>query len=136
MKTAVDSSVLLDVLMGDPRFGSTSREALRLAYDHGALVACEVVWAEVRAHFPAAGPFQDALESLGVGFDAVSADAASLAGQLWRDSRKKRSAAGRDRRVVADFLIGAHAQQQAEALLTRDAGFYRAHFARLKVVTP
>jgi predicted nucleic acid-binding protein len=135
VKTAVDSSVLLDVLMGDPRFGAPSREALRSAYDHGALVACEIVWAEIRAYFPAAEPFQDALESLGVRFDALSADAASLAGQLWRDSRKKRSAPSRDR-VVADFLIGAHAQQQAEALLTRDEGFYRAYFARLKVVTP
>ena len=63
MKTAVDSSVLLDVLMGDPTFGPASREALRSAYDHGALVACEVVWAEVRAHFAAAHPFQEALES-------------------------------------------------------------------------
>lgn len=45
MKTAVDSSVLLDVLGADPRFGGTSREALRAAYDAGALVACDLVWA-------------------------------------------------------------------------------------------
>jgi hypothetical protein len=35
VKTAVDSSVLLDVLGADPRFGKKSREALRAAYDGG-----------------------------------------------------------------------------------------------------
>ena len=45
MKTAVDSSVLLDVLGADTRFGERSREALRTAYNAGALVACEIVWA-------------------------------------------------------------------------------------------
>jgi hypothetical protein len=61
MRTAVDSSVLLDVLGADPRFGARSREALRTAYDAGALVACEVVWAEVRAHFAGGDEFQRAL---------------------------------------------------------------------------
>jgi predicted nucleic acid-binding protein len=51
MKTAVDSSVLLDVLGADTRFGDRSREALRAAYNAGVLVACGIVWAEVRAHF-------------------------------------------------------------------------------------
>ena len=51
MTTAVDSSVLLDVLGVDPRFGERSREALRVADDSGALVACDIVWAEVRARF-------------------------------------------------------------------------------------
>jgi hypothetical protein len=37
MKTAVDSSVLLDVLGADTRFGDWSREALRTAYNAGAL---------------------------------------------------------------------------------------------------
>jgi predicted nucleic acid-binding protein len=56
MKTAVDSSVLLDVLGADPEFGEASREALRSAHDAGALVACEVVWAEARtASSPATG---------------------------------------------------------------------------------
>ena len=51
MKTAINASVLLDVLAADKQFGGASREALRSAYDSGALIACDVVWAEVRAHF-------------------------------------------------------------------------------------
>jgi hypothetical protein len=38
--------------------------------------------------------------------------------------------------VVADFLIGAHASLQGEALLTRDRGFYRDYFADLRVIDP
>jgi predicted nucleic acid-binding protein len=39
-------------------------------------------------------------------------------------------------RVVPDFLIGAHATQQAGALLTTDAVFFRQYFKNLKVLTP
>ncbi len=133
MKTAVDSSVLLDVLGADPRFGIASREAMRTAYDAGALVACEIVWAEVRAHFATDDDFLRALGILGVRFEAITPDAAALAGRLWRASRK---VAGTSRdRLVADFLIGAHAAQQADALLTRDRGFYRRRF-RIRIVDP
>ena len=46
MRTAVDTSVILDVLTRDPRFGETSLRALKAAYSAGALVAGEVVDAE------------------------------------------------------------------------------------------
>ncbi len=134
MKTAVDSSVLLDVLGADPQHGERSRAALSGAYRAGALVVCEVVWAEVRAHFPNEADFRETLGLLGIRFEGTSADAATLAGKLWR-AHRARSRAGRPR-VMVDFLVGAHAKLQADALLTRDRGFYRDYFAGLRLLDP
>ena len=134
MRTAIDSSVLLDVFGADPEFGERSRAALRRAYDSGALVACDVVWAEVRAHFPDHDAFSEALRLLGVTFDPLSSEAARSAGEMWRDYchrvRKERT------RVIPDFLIGAHALHQADSLLCRDRGYYRQDFSALRLIDP
>jgi predicted nucleic acid-binding protein len=133
MKTAIDSSVLIDVVGRDPRFGEKSLAALRAAYDAGALVACEVVWAEVRAHYPSDDELTKALAEAGISFEPLSLQAALLAGKLWRQARKDRI---HGKRVVADFLIGAHAMLHSDALLTRDRGFYRSYFSGLKLIDP
>jgi hypothetical protein len=135
MKTAVDSTVLLDVLAADARHGGTSREALRRAYDSGALVACEVVWAEVRGAFGDDARFEAAMAGLGVEFLATSREAAALAGAAWSRYRRRARAGERGGRVVADFVVAAHAQVQADALLARDRGFFAA-FKGLRLVQP
>ncbi|MFQ5740761.1 MAG: type II toxin-antitoxin system VapC family toxin [Acidobacteriota bacterium] len=63
MKTAIDSSVLLDVFTEGEHVGR-SQEALRLALRRGALIVCDVVWAEVRAHFKEDGGFERAMRLL------------------------------------------------------------------------
>ncbi|HEX6903800.1 MAG TPA: type II toxin-antitoxin system VapC family toxin [Thermoanaerobaculia bacterium] len=135
MKVAVDSSVLLDVLTSDPKFGAASREALRRAYDTGVLVASEVVWSEVRAHFPENYSFLSAFTKLGMSYEPLRQEAAELAGQLWREYCLNTHRRDRDR-IVADFLIGAHAQVQADALLSRDRGFFGSHFKDLRLIDP
>ncbi len=39
-------------------------------------------------------------------------------------------------RLIADFVVGAHALTQAERLLTRDRGFYRSYFGALALLDP
>ena len=85
MRIAVDSSVLLDVLTGDPDFGPSSKEALRRAYDAGALIACDIVWSEVRAHFQVDAECRATFAPLGVVYEPLRQEAAELAGELWRD---------------------------------------------------
>jgi predicted nucleic acid-binding protein len=101
--------------------------------NQGSLVACEVVWGEVSAVFPSESDAQDVLQTLGVQFSPLGVDASLFGGRLWKDYRQK---GGRRDRMVADFLIGAHALHQADALLTRDRGFYRSGMPKLKIIDP
>jgi predicted nucleic acid-binding protein len=73
------------------------------------------------------------MEQIHVRFSPLDVDASLLAGTHWSEYRRR---GGRRTRVVADFLIGAHAAAQADRLITRDRGFYRSYFARLSVVDP
>jgi hypothetical protein len=131
--TAVDTSVLLDLFTADPRFGLRSREALRACRQQGRLVACEVVLAEVRAAFPDDEKAVDAFQRLGLELEPIQSPAALMAGEVFRRYRER---GGPRSRVVADFLIAAHALKQADRLLTRDRGFCRAYFRTLAVIDP
>jgi predicted nucleic acid-binding protein len=89
VRSAVDSSVLLDVFSRSERFFETSQAALRRALMEGSLLACEVVWAEVRAHFPAQKEFNEALATLGVFFDSLDEQCASWRVRPGRDTAKR-----------------------------------------------
>jgi predicted nucleic acid-binding protein len=50
--------------------------------------------------------------------------------------RRHRTRSGEPRRAVSDFFVGAHALLQCNALITRDAAFFRDYFKGLKVIVP
>lgn len=133
MITAVDTCVLIDVFGADPRFGQWSAAALRRCLNEGAVVACAAVWSETRVAFGSDETFAQAMNTLGIDYSAHLQPAATLAGAIFR---KYRGAGGKRDRVVADFLIGAHAVTQCDRLLTRDRGYYKKHFAGLVILEP
>jgi predicted nucleic acid-binding protein len=134
VRTAVDSSVLFDVLLPDPDFGEGSAQFLRDSIDSGVVIACDVVWAEVRASFDDDSLFLHAMEKLGVQFDSMSNKSSQTAGALWRQYRLRKDS--KRHHLIPDFLVGAHALLQSDVLLCRDRGFYRRYFSRLKILDP
>lgn len=133
MITAVDTNILLDVFLPDPKFGECSAVALEEAEAAGSLVICEPVYAELAVRFPTKIKLDDALAELQIAVEPVSLDASWLAGKALAAYR---NAGGKRERIITDFLIGAHAQKRCTRLLTRDRGFYRSYFKTLVVFEP
>ena len=133
MITAIDTSVLLDVLVPDPEYFDRSLQALEEAANGGSLVVCDLVYGELCVHFEHQGDCDQFLEQNDVRVEALTREASFLASRLWRSYRHR---GGKRTRILTDFLVGAHAQVQASQLLTRDRGFYREIFRSLTLVDP
>lgn len=136
---AVDSNILIDFIGNDPQAADAADLALRRALAAGPVVVCEVVLAEVVTGLGNGSAVTDALDELGVDFSPLEQRSAVRAGEMQRrylERRRAAAAAPDSRRVVADFLVGAHALLQCQGLITRDAGFFRDYFKGLKLFVP
>jgi hypothetical protein len=96
------------------------------------LIVCEVSVAEVSARFPSEEAFRDALENLSVEFEPIELLAALQAGKLFAAYRRE---GGPREHLVPDFLVGAHAAVQADALAAVDRGYLRRYFRELKLLS-
>jgi hypothetical protein len=131
--TAIDTNVLLDVLLPNPAFYESSASALRHCANEGVLIICETVLSELSAHFEKPQPLEQFLHELDILTVPMGSVACFDAGRIWRIYRKN---GGKRTRMMSDFIIGAHARFHADLLLSRDRGFYKEFFPSLRILDP
>ena len=132
MKTALDTSVILDVLTADPMWADASESALKFALLQGPLVIGECVLAEITPSLEPA-ELDQFLKDWKILFLPSTHESARAAGDMYRRYLLRTS---KKTRVLPDFLIGAHAQFHAGRLLARDRGYYRDYFSSLALIEP
>jgi predicted nucleic acid-binding protein len=139
MTTAIDTNVLVALWNEDDRLNTLARSALDAALGRGSLVIAAPVFAELLAAPSRNEAFLDSFcketgISIDWNLDQAVWRAAGRAFQHYVARRRKQRDSG-PRRILADFLIGAHALQNGFRLLTLDDRLYGAAFPRLSIVT-
>ena len=129
MITSVDTNVLLDMFRSASPHHAQSKEWLREAYARGAIVVCDIVYAELVPFFGDRAALDDVLREMGATTSPIDSSIAYEAGLRWK---RYRGTGGPRERIITDFLIGAHAASVADVFLTRDRGFFSTYFPELK----
>jgi len=138
MTAAIDTNVLVGLWDLDDELNASAQAALDTAFAQGRLVISGAVFAELLAFPRRSELFVDQfLSETGISVDWTTDDAiwrtAGRAFQGYAKRRRRQKSKG-PRRLLGDFLIGAHALERGFSLLTLDDGIYRAAFPKLRIL--
>lgn len=129
----VDSNVVLDVFLNDPKWADWS-EAKLDEYDQvGILYVNSIVYAEISIGFKTIENLESAIAKAGFQMLEIPKEALFLAGKVYLEYKKRK---GVKRAPLPDFFIGAQAAVQNLDLITRDVSRYRSYFPTVKLITP
>jgi predicted nucleic acid-binding protein len=137
LRTALDTNVISGLWSAGPLAPRVATLLARCRHE-GGLAISGAVYAELLAHPRASIEFVNAFlrdAEIAIDFE-LGAAAWELAGLTFAAyaTRRRRSSGGGPRRILADFLIGAHAQVHTDRLATLDARGYAGNFPDLPIV--
>jgi predicted nucleic acid-binding protein len=129
----VDSNVLIDLIEKTPQWFEWSAEQLFLAQQRDALGINAIVFAEIARTFAGFDAQMAFLKNTNISFLPISPAAAHAADAA---HRRYRAAGGARTATLPDFFIGAHAQAEGMALMTRDARRIQTYFPDVALISP
>jgi hypothetical protein len=137
MTTAIDTNVIIALWDRDDRVSAAAQSALDTALRRGALVVAAPVFAELLAAPGRDETFLDTFfRDTGITVDwNLDETVWRTAGQAFQKyaARRRRQHDSGPRRILTDFLIGAHALRRNCSLLTFDDRPYREAFPDLRI---
>lgn len=138
MTTTLDTNVVIALWDEDPALSRAAQTAMERALAGGSLVLSAPVFAELLAAPGRSTAFVDTfIRDTGLQVDWSLNEAvwraAGRAFQKYATVRRKQKIPG-PRRILADFVIGAHASVSGYALLTLDDRLYRTAFPGLRLL--
>ncbi len=129
----VDTSVLLDVVSGDPVWTGWSRSTLERAAGEGDLAINDVIYAELSTRYESVQALDSIVDTMGLHHAPLPKAALFLAGKAFLRYRQQR---GARTDVLSDFFIGAHAAVADCPLITRDTRRIAHYFPGVVLIAP
>jgi predicted nucleic acid-binding protein len=135
LKSALDTNVIVSLIGEEPSGALAAETIMEQAREVGALVICGAVYSELLAHPRMSSALLERfLAETGIQPEFETGR------QIWQEAgaryakysaRRRRAKTASARRLLADFVIGAHALLHADRLITFDAGDFRRDFPEL-----
>ncbi|HEX4064479.1 MAG TPA: PIN domain-containing protein [Acidobacteriaceae bacterium] len=138
MRTAVDTNVISAIWAGDS-LGAAAGAALGAARLRGGLVISPATYVELRAYPGATAEFVDeflAQGAVSVGWNLGREVWLQAADRFRVYAERRRKEYSEPRRVIADYIAGAHAALHADRLMTFDQRVFQTDFPELTLVRP
>jgi predicted nucleic acid-binding protein len=139
MTTSIDSNIVVALWWEPDPLNRAAAQLLIQARKSGAMIVSAPAFAELSGDPNRSEAELDAFfAETGISIDW------NLEEEIWREAgkayrgyvqRRRSSSSATPRRILADFLIGAHALVRNYSLLTLDKRLYAAAFPKLKIIS-
>ncbi len=129
----IDSNVILDIFLDDPKWADWSESALENYSEHTTLYINTIIYTEVSVGFKKIEELESALHKGGFQMLEIPREALFLAGKAYLKYKRGK---GTKKSPLPDFYIGAQAAVLDLDLITRDDGRYRTYFPTVRIICP